>query len=98
MAVNTIAGARAASDSPVKTRPRSQPRDSGGDGSETDQDGRHDATADARRERPEPRVQVHAVSLEPIPRLGKRELRHPGRGRLPPELEPHRLGALAAHG
>src|SRR5262249_24569305 len=76
-----------AAEEPAEKRER---RDARGEGGETDQNGGGDPTADTRGERPEPRVQVHAASLEPIPHLGKRQLRDP-RGRRPaPELQSRR--------
>src|SRR5262249_32113309 len=77
---------------PAKKR---EPRDARGHGGETDQNGGGDPTADTRGERPEPRVEVHAASLEPIPHLGKRQLRDPRRRRPPPEPEPPRPTASA---
>src|SRR5439155_3908006 len=60
----------------------------GGDRGQAHEDGDGDPAAHARRERPEPRIEVHAGSLEPIRELWKREMRRPGDRDAPPEDEP----------
>src|SRR5262249_56191826 len=62
----------------------------GGEGGGREEKGGGDPRADTRGERQEPGVEVHAASLEPIPHLGKRQLRDPRHRRPPPELEPRR--------